>query len=56
MKRKKPKYGIHGMPMIIKWIRERKEKENKCAEKTLNAYRTHANKNLKKIEKVLDLS
>jgi hypothetical protein len=29
MKKKKPKYGIHGMPMIIKWIREKKERENK---------------------------
>jgi hypothetical protein len=27
--RKLPKYGIHGMPGIIKWIRDRKEKENK---------------------------
>ena len=29
IKRELPKYGIHGMPMIIKWIRDRKEKENK---------------------------
>jgi hypothetical protein len=27
MKRKLPKYGIHGMPMIIKWIREKKKKK-----------------------------
>jgi hypothetical protein len=29
MKKKIPKYGLLGMPMIIKWIRDRKEKENK---------------------------
>jgi hypothetical protein len=30
MKKKRiPKYGLLGLPMIIKWIRDRKEKENK---------------------------
>ena len=28
MKKRIPKYGLLGMPMIIKWIRDRKEKEN----------------------------
>jgi hypothetical protein len=29
MKKRIPKYGLLGLPMIIKWIRDRKEKENK---------------------------
>jgi hypothetical protein len=29
MKKRIPKYGLLGRPMIIKWIRDRKEKENK---------------------------
>jgi hypothetical protein len=29
MKKRIPKYGLLGMPMVIKWIRDRKEKENK---------------------------
>ena len=29
MKKRIPKYGLLGLPMIIKWIRHRKEKENK---------------------------
>jgi hypothetical protein len=29
MKKRIPKYSLLGLPMIIKWIRDRKEKENK---------------------------
>ena len=41
----------------LRFVDTRKiDKVIKCAEKTLKAYRTHANNNFKKIEKVLDLS
>jgi hypothetical protein len=29
MKKRIPKYGLLRLPIIIKWIRDRKEKENK---------------------------
>jgi hypothetical protein len=29
MKKRIPKYGLLGMPMIIKWIRDNKKKESK---------------------------
>jgi hypothetical protein len=29
MKKRIPKYGLLGMPMIIKWIRDKKKKESK---------------------------